>query len=135
METLNIQQATTKRINKTVLTGKILFGLCVVFLFVDAIMKVVINPHAVKGTADLGWSEAAVQPIGILLLICTILYAVPRTTLIGAILLTGYLGGAVATMARIGVPFAFPLIMGILVWLSLYLRNEKFKAAFTQLLK
>jgi hypothetical protein len=94
----------------------------------DAIMKIFRESHSVQGTIELGWPDASVQVIGSVLLVCTILYIIPRTSFIGAILLTGYLGGAIATMARTGnTPFYFPLVMGVLIWVGLYLRDSKLR--------
>ncbi|MBA4056396.1 MAG: DoxX family protein [Marivirga sp.] len=128
METLNIYQTTRSLSKKMLWTGYTISGICILFLLVDSIMKVVMNPMHVEGSTRLGWSVQAVQPIGIVLLLCTILYIVPRTAIIGAIMLTGYLGGAIATMARIGEFFYFPLLFGILLWIGLYLRSEKFRS-------
>ena len=66
-------------------------------------------------------------PIGVVLLICTVVYAIPTTSVLGAILLTGYLGGATATHVRVGQPFWFPVMMGVLVWAGLFLREERLR--------
>jgi hypothetical protein len=126
METINVHQPGTSS-KKAVLTGRIISGLCIIFLLVDAIMKIVLHPQHVASSADLGWSAQALQPIGIALLACTILYMLPRTSILGAVLLTGYLGGAIAAMARIGQPFFFPFIFAVLVWGGLFLRDEKLR--------
>ena len=128
METIQIQQNAKTHSNKALWTGRTISGLCILFLLVDSIMKVIMNPISVQASGQLGWSANAVQPIGIVLLLCTILYCVPRTAILGAIFLTAYLGGAVATMARLGQPFYFPLFFGVLVWGGLYLRDEKLRA-------
>jgi hypothetical protein len=108
-------------------TGRVLSGLVTLFLLWDASMKIARVRVAVEGTVKLGYADSVVVPIGIVLLISTILYAVPRTSAFGAILLTGYLGGAVATNVRAGLPLAlyilFPVYVGVLAWLGLYLRN------------
>jgi DoxX-like family len=127
METINIHQTTTSSSKKMLWTGYAISGICILFLLFDSIMKVVMHPMHVDGSTQLGWSVQAVQPIGIVLLLCTIIYMVPRLSVIGAVVITGYLGGAVATMARIGEPFYFPLLSGGLVWLGLYLRSEKLR--------
>lgn len=126
METLQAT-ATTQQSGKAVWTGRIISGLCILFLLFDAIGKIVKESHSVEGSIQLGWPEHLIQPIGITLLICTILYSIPRTAFIGAILLTGYLGGAVAIMVRAGQPLYFALVFGILVWIGLYFRNPKLK--------
>ena len=76
-------------------------------------------------------AESVILPIGIVLLVCTVLNVIPRTCVLGAILLTGYLGGAVATQLRVGAgpfPIVFPIILGVLIWLGLYLREDRLRA-------
>jgi DoxX-like family len=82
----------------------------------------------VKGTVQLGYPESSVMPIGIVTLIATILYLIPRTSIIGAILLTAYFGGAVATMVHARQPVYFPVVFGILTWLGLWLRDMRLRA-------
>ena len=109
-------------------TASFIAFLCLSFLFVDAGMKLLRFNAAVEGTVRLGYSEGVVVPIGVVLLIVTILTAIPRTRVFGAILLTGYLGGATATHVRVGQAFYFPIVVGALVWLSIWLRDEKLRA-------
>ena len=112
-------------------TGRILTGLAGLFLILDAAGKLFKPEPVVKGTVRLGFAESLIVPIGIVLLICTIVYLVPKTAVLGAILLTGYLGGAVATQVRAGegaFPIVFPIIMGALLWLGLYLRSPSLRA-------
>jgi hypothetical protein len=110
-------------------TGRIMGGLVILFLLLDAIGKLMKPEAVVKGTMELGFPVSAIVPIGVTLLICTVLYAIPRTSLLGAILLTGYLGGAVATQVRVGNPLfshvLFPVYFGILIWGSLYLLEPR----------
>ncbi|WP_214226270.1 DoxX family protein [Pedobacter sp. B4-66] len=127
METLQAT-TTTQQSVKAVWTGRIVSALCILFLLFDAIGKIVKESHSIEGSVQLGWPEHLIQPIGIVLLICTILYVFPRTAFIGAILLTGYLGGAIAIMVRAGQPLYFALVFGILVWIGLFFRNPKLKA-------
>ena len=97
------------------------------FLLVDGSMKLLKPEVVVRATVDLGYPEKVIVPLGAVLLACTILYLIPRTAPLGAILLTGYLGGAVATHVRAGQgPFEilFPVLFGILLWLGLVLRDE-----------
>ncbi len=111
-------------------TGWILSILCVLFLLVDAIMKIVRAQVSVDGTVGLGFSDAIVQPMGIWLLVFTILYSIPGTALPGALLLTAHLGGAVAIFVQRfhgSVAFLFPLAFCILVWLGLWLRDHKLR--------
>jgi len=116
---------------KNIWTGRIISGLVVVFLSVDASLKVLKNQLAVEGDARLGYPENTVVGIGILLLLCTLLYAIPRTSILGAILLTGYLGGAVATHVRVGNPLLgyvlLPVYIGVLAWSSLFLRDSRIR--------
>lgn len=109
----------------------IISGLPVLFLLLDAIGKLFKPDAVVKGTVDLGYPETVIVPLGILLLVCTLIYAFPRTAVLGAILLTGYLGGTVATHVRIGNPLfthtLFGVYLGIMLWLGLYLRDPRLR--------
>ena len=111
--------------------GYVVSGLPVLFLLADAVGKLIKPEPVIAGTLELGYQESIIVPLGILLLVCTILYAVPRTAVIGAILLTGYLGGTVATHARIGNPvfthMLFGVYIGIFLWLGLYLRDPRLR--------
>ncbi len=111
-------------------SGWILTALVVLFLLVDAVMKVFEATVSMEGSIQLGWPAELVQTIGIILLVSTIVYMIPRTAAIGAILITGYLGGAISIMMRTGAPFYFPLIFGVLVWVGLGLRDARTKAYF-----
>jgi hypothetical protein len=100
------------------------------FLIVDGGAKLLKPAPVVDATVKLGYQESTIIPIGIVLLICTFLYLIPRTSVLGAILLTGYLGGAVATHVRVGegaFPITFPIILGILLWGGLYLRETRLR--------
>jgi len=127
METTQSQPATTKNSKASFITGTVISVLCILFLLFDSIGKIVRESHALSGTKQLGWPETAVQPLGIILLICTILYIIPKTKVLGSILLTAYLGGATATMMRVGFPLYFSIIFGILVWVGAYLTNSKLR--------
>jgi hypothetical protein len=109
-------------------TGRILSGLTVLFLIFDSVVKLVQSHWALEATVRLGYSEQVVLPLGIVLLASTLLYVLPRTSVLGAILLTGYLGGATATHVRVGQPFVFPIVFGVLVWLGLWLRDARLRA-------
>ena len=105
-------------------TGRIISGLIVAFMFFDSSLKIFKFAPAVEGTAKLGYPANSLVPMGIALLVSTLLYAIPRTSILGAILLTGYLGGAVATHVHGSDPwFAFPIVLGVLAWGALYLRD------------
>ena len=123
----------TAPVSKTRLwSGRILGAVTVLFLCVDGVMKVMKAPVAVEGTIQLGYPESVVVGIGVLLLVCTLLYLIPRTSILGAILLTGYLGGAVATQVRAGNPLfthvLFPVYVGVMVWGGLFLRDKRLAA-------
>ena len=109
--------------------GRVVSALVVAFLLFDAGIKVMMLEPAVDGSVQLGYPEATVFGIGLALLVSTALYAFPRTAFLGAILLTGYLGGAVATQVRVEDPwFLFPAFFGVLVWGGLFLRDERVRA-------
>jgi hypothetical protein len=112
-------------------TGRVVGGLPALFLLVDAGMKFAKPACVVEATTKLGYSEASILPMGAVLLASTILYLVPRTAVLGAVLLTGYLGGAVAThvFAHHGAfEIGFPVVFGILLWTGLVLRRENLLA-------
>jgi glyoxylase-like metal-dependent hydrolase (beta-lactamase superfamily II) len=109
--------------------GRVITGLTVLFLLFDTIIKVLNLPLAVEGTLRLGYPAQLVVAIGMVELICLAIYLYPRTAVLGAILLTGYLGGATATQVRVGNAwFGFPVVVGVLVWAGLFLRNERLRA-------
>jgi len=101
-----------------------------VFLFMlfDGGIKVLRMAPAVEGTARLGYPTSLVLPIGLVALVCTFLYAIPRTSILGAVLLTGYLGGATATQVRVQDPwFFFPVAIGVMVWVGPFLMDERLR--------
>jgi hypothetical protein len=113
---------------KMVLAGRIISALSALFLLFDAIIKVLRAAPAVEGTVRLGYPVGVVVPIGVTLLLCVVLYLIPRTSVLGAILITGYLGGATATQVRVeDLWFLFPVGLGVLVWLGLYLRDSRLR--------
>ena len=117
--------------NKRPWAGIIVSALPVLFLLMDAVGKFVKPEAVVKATTDLGYPESVILPLGIVLFISVVLYAVPKTSMLGAILLTGYLGGAVATHVRVGNPLfshvLVPVYLGIMIWLGLYLRDVRLR--------
>jgi hypothetical protein len=117
---------------KKLWAGRIISFLPVLFLLIDGVMKLMKPAVVVQATVGLGYSERVILPLGVLLLSCTMLYTIPRTAILGAILLRGYLGGAVATNVRVGNPLfthiLFPVYLGVLVWLGLYLRDDRLRA-------
>ena len=106
-----------------------LSGLVILFLLFDCSIKFINPPQVAEASAHIGWSASLSPDLGVILLCCTLLYAIPRTSILGAVLLTGYLGGAVATHLRVGDPLfshvLFPVYMGIALWTGLFLRDER----------
>ena len=121
----------TSSSRKSVWIGRILSGLVVLFLIPDAIIKFIRPTPVVDAFTHLGLPLSLANTLGILLLVCTAVYALPQTSVLGAILLTGYLGGAVATHLRAGDPLfshvLFPTYLGALLWLGLYLRDDRLR--------
>lgn len=112
-------------------TGRVLSFLPALFLLFDGAMKLVKPDPVVKATVEMGFSETVILPLGIVLLVCTVLYLVPSTAVLGAILLTGYLGGAVATHVHAGHGWfqtLFPVIFGALLWGGLVLRDRRLRS-------
>jgi hypothetical protein len=116
---------------KALWIGRILSGLGAAFLLTDGAMKLFKPPIVTETCARLGIPESEIVGIGILLLICTGIYLIPRTSIFGAILLTGYLGGAVATHVRVGDPpfshILFPAYIAAFLWVGLYLREGRLR--------
>lgn len=107
-------------------TGRVLTALTTLFLLFDAVGKLVMPPQVVQATVRLGFPMHLIPGVGILLLVCTALYVLPRTAVLGAILTTGFLGGAVAIQMRAGSPLfetIFPVIFGVVMWSGIYLRE------------
>jgi hypothetical protein len=117
---------------KALWAGRIISALPVLFLLMDGVMKLIKLSMVVEATVKLGYPATTIVPLGIVLLACTVLYVIPRTSVLGAILLTGYLGGAVATHVRVGDPLfshvLFPVYLGVMLWLGLYLREGRLRA-------
>ena len=113
-------------------TGRVLSGLVIAFLLFDSVAKLLKPGFVVEATLKLGYPENTIIGIGIVLLICTILYAIPQTSIFGAVLLTGYLGGAIATHVRVGDPLfshvLFPIYVAVMMWGGLYLRDPRLGA-------
>ena len=126
----DIQAGSTS--NKSLWTGRILSGLAVAFLLFDAIIHVMKPAPVVDGFAKLGFPLSVAVPLGIIELVCVALYVIPRTSVFGAILLTGYLGGAIASQVRIGSPMIsttlFPIYVALFLWGGLYFRDDRVRA-------
>jgi hypothetical protein len=118
-------------VKTTIWAGRILSAFAILFLAFDTIIKVLNLPPAVEATTQLGYPVGLVVMIGIIELACLAVYTIPRTSVLGAILLTGYLGGAIATQVRAGSPLfsvVFPVIIGALIWGGLFLRDGQLRA-------
>lgn len=111
-------------------TGRVITALAVVFLIFDGVTKLLQVSQVKEGMATLGYPASLTVPIGILVLVCTAFYAIPATSALGAVLLTGFLGGATASMVRAnapGHPYLFPVVFGGFVWLGLFLRDARIR--------
>lgn len=125
---------TTAPSKSRLVTGRILSTLTVLFLIVDIVFKFIrpVPPQVLQSMNQLGFQPSLLTAIGVLLLICTTLYVIPATSVLGAVLLTGYLGGAVSVQVRVGNPLfgyeLFPVYVGALTWAGLYLRESRLAA-------
>jgi hypothetical protein len=128
-DTILIYQAASRRAQRT---GKVLGGLAVAFLLFDSAGKLLQVQPAIDGTRQLGYPPEVVFGLGVTLLSCVLAYLLPRTSVLGALLLTGYLGGAVATHVRVGNPLfthvLFPTYVAALLWAALLLRDTRLRA-------
>jgi len=111
--------------------GRILSGIPVLFLLLDGVGKLVAPPQVLEATQQLGYPASTVLPLGVLVLAGVLLYVLPRTSVLGAIWLTGFLGGAVATHLRVGNPLfthlLFPAYLGAMLWAGLVLRDVRLR--------
>jgi uncharacterized membrane protein YphA (DoxX/SURF4 family) len=114
--------------NKKLWAGRIISALPVLLLLFAGSLKLFGPAAVVDGFTKLGYPASVVMAIGILELSCTILYIIPRTAVLGAILLTAFLGGATATHVRVGEPFFGPVLVGVLVWVGIFLREDRLRA-------
>lgn len=112
-------------------TGWALSGLMIAFLVFDSASKIMLEHHVVEATTRIGYPLDVIRPLGIVCLACTVLYAIPRTSILGALLLTGYLGGAIASKVRIEDPLfssvLFGVYFGVMVWGGLWLRDARLR--------
>ena len=114
--------------NKSLWAGRIISGVTILFLLFDSSVKLMNLPAAAEATVRLGYPARLLLAIGIAELVCVVLYVIPRTSILGAILLAGYLGGATATQVRLEDPwFFFPVVIGVLVLGGLYLRDHRLR--------
>ena len=116
------------RTGALVTVGRVLTGLVVAFLLFDALGKLLVLDPVLEGTRRLGYAAGVIRPLGVVLAAITALHVVPRTQLLGALLITAYLGGATATHVRVGEPGWFPILVGVCLWAGLCLRNPRVRA-------
>ncbi len=119
---------TAPRAGALVWTGRVLTGLLVAFFLFDSIAKLVPLAVCVEGTQKVGFAADLVRPLGMILLVPTLLHVIPRTQFLGALLLTAYLGGATATHVRMGAPFWFPIVTGAILWIAYCLRSPELRS-------
>jgi hypothetical protein len=121
---------------KALWTGRVLSGLAALFLAFDGGFKLAMPPEAVASTAELGWPANVLQGLGVLELVLLATYLIPRTAVLGAVLWTGYLGGAIATHLRVGNPLfshtLFPIYVAVLIWGGLWLRDRRVRALLSR---
>ena len=139
MSVLSAPQTTARPISRAASrTGTVLTVLLTAFLLFDAVPKILQMPFVVQATEAMGFAASAVPVIGTVLLVCLALYLVPRTAILGAVFLTGYLGGAVCAQLRIDAPLfstmLFPVYFGVLVWVALYLRSPQLRRVVAEIL-
>ena len=113
---------------KVVWVGRVISVLASLMFLMSAAMKLKGGPELAEGMAHLGLPSSMVVPLAILELTCVVIYLIPMTSVLGAILLAGYIGGAICTHWRVGDPFIVQILLGIFVWLGLYLREDRLKA-------
>jgi hypothetical protein len=113
--------------SKIAWVGRVISGLVSLLFAMSALMKLKGGPEVIQGMAHLGLPESLIVPLGILEISCVVIYAIPATAVVGAILLTGYIGGAICTHLRVGDPFFMQIAIGIFIWLGLYLRENRLK--------
>jgi hypothetical protein len=113
---------------KRLWAGWIFSGLALLVFALTAMLGMLNPAAAAQASAHYGYPDGSMARIAIVELVCVLLYAIPRTSVLGAILLTGYLGGAISTHVRAGEPFYLPLGVGAIVWLGLFLRDARLRA-------
>lgn len=124
-----MESTTPSLVSKKMLwSGRIMSAIPVLMLLFSGGMKFIPSPQLSEGFAHLGWPVGSALTLGILELGCTIIYLIPRTAVLGAILLTGYMGGAIATHVRIGEPVYLHVVFGVFIWGGLFLRDPRLRA-------
>jgi DoxX-like family len=114
---------------KVIWTGRVLSVLVSLPFLFSAVMKLIVHPEVVKGMGHLGLPEPLIRPLGVIELLCVVVYLVPSVSVLGAILFTGYVGGTIITHLRVGEPVYAQVVLGILIWLGLYLRHPRLREA------
>jgi len=114
---------------KAIWTGWALSVLVSLTFVFSAVMKLIVHPEVVKGVAHLGLPESLIRPLGFVELLCVVVYLVPTTAVLGAILFTGFVGGTIITHLRVGEPVYANILLGILIWVGLYLRHPRVRDA------
>lgn len=109
-------------------TGRVLSALPVLMMLMSASMKLSHSQKFLENWTPSGFTEAQATPIGVVEIACALLYAIPQTRVLGAILVTGYLGGATVTHVRLGQAFVMPVLLGVIAWAGLYLRDGRLRA-------
>jgi hypothetical protein len=131
---MSSQPATNTRSKAETRIGWVLSGITILFMLFDASGKLFLESHVVEATTKIGYPVGSIRPIGLIALACTLLYALPRTALLGAVLLTAFYGGAVASKLRIDDPLfssiLFGVYFGVIAWGGLYLRDERVRSIF-----
>jgi len=112
---------------KLVWAGRILTVLSSLLFLMSAVMKFVGGPELKEGMAKFGLPETLIFPLGVLELTCVVIYLIPQTSILGAILLTGYIGGAICTHLRVGDPVYIHIVLGVVVWLAVFFREERLR--------
>jgi hypothetical protein len=123
-----VDTKTTSPPGKLVWVGRVISVLVTLTFAMSASMKLLGGPELAEGMAHLGLPESLVTPLAILEVTCAVIYLIPATSVVGAILLTGYMGGAICTHWRVGDPFFIQIGIGVLIWLALYLRDDRLRA-------
>ena len=119
---------TNRESKKLVWTGRILSALPALLLLLSAVLKFMKPPAVTEGMQKLGYPDRLLLPLGFVEALCTVLYLIPQTSVLGAILVTAYLGGATASNLRVGEPIFGPIILGMIVWLGLFLRYRRLRS-------
>ncbi len=131
-DTMQLATSSGAQSQKTLWAGRIITGLIAAFLVFDAVIHLLKPAPVVEGFAKLGFPLRFAVPLGIIELVCVLIYVIPRTSILGAILMTGYLGGAVAIQLPTGNPFfgevLFPVYIAVFLWGGIYLRDESLRA-------